>query len=129
MATTNTKSRLSRKYVYAPLTDLSVDLETATLNKVALLTDPAVEPSDADPDDWIDGIVVTQTGANSSLWVEEIGDAIAILVGPERGDATGSTDLASGEYMMWSDWKVPGSDERHVEWHGKVTIVTAPGSF
>lgn len=114
------KPYLSRQYVYAPLANLNVDLSTATLHKVAFMTSPTVEPADVD---WLDAIVVT-TG--HALYDASIGDALAILVGPARGDAVTTEDLAAGSYTMWSDWSIPGSDERNVDWHGTVTIVTAP---
>lgn len=120
------KTRLSRKYVYARLANLNVDLSQATLHKVALMEDPTQEPSDESPNDWLDGIVVTQ---GHDLYRPEIGPAIAILIGPDRGDTVDTTDKPAGKYMMWTDWKVSGSDERHAEWHGPVEVVTAPGGF
>lgn len=112
-----TKPRLSRQYIYAPLTDLNFDLSTADVRRVAFMADATAEPGDAD---WREAIVVT-TG--HALYRAEVGDALAILVGPARGDAVTTEDLAVGEYLMWSDTKVPTSDERITVWHGPVTIV------
>lgn len=115
-----TKPRLSRQYLYLPFSELSFDLSTADVHQVALMSDPTAEPAEAD---WLDAIVVT---SGHDLYVESIGDSLAILVGPDRGDTVDTEDLPAGEYTAWTDVSTPGSDERLADWHGTVTVVTAP---
>lgn len=133
------KTRLSRQYVYLPFAGSNVNLGAATVHRVAFVSDPTSEPVDAD---WREAIVVTATngtgGAPHSLWDDLLAavapgpgaapapppdGAFAILVGPTRGDTVTTEDLAVGEYLAWSDTKVPGSDERPATWHGPVSIV------
>ena len=117
------KSRLSRQYVYAPLTDLNFSLDTATVHKVAFMSNPDVEPQEVD---WVEAEVIT---SGHSLYDQAIGNALAVLVGPARGDDVTSEDLSAGEYLLWSDVSVPSSDERIVVWHGPVEVIEAPGEF
>jgi hypothetical protein len=128
MATTDEKSRLSRKYVYAPLADLgTIDLDTAAVKRIAFIANATDEPTEPD---WNDALIVTLS-TNPNLYRAEIGEALAALVGPLQSGETGITtkDLATGQYMVWTDWTIPGSDERNIEWHGPITVKTAAGTF
>lgn len=126
-----TKPYLSRQYIYAPLTDLSFDLASATIARIAFMPNTTAQPADAD---WFNAIIVTSTngtaGSPHTLYKAAFGDSLAILVGPIRTGETGITtrDLAAGTYLMWVDvGGVAGSAERYVDWSGPVTIVTAKG--
>ena len=126
-----TKPYLSRQYIYAPLTGLNFNLNSATIARIAFMPNTTTQPADAD---WFNAIVVTSTngtgGAPHALYKAAIGDSLAILVGPLRTGETGITtrDLPAGVYLMWVDvGGVTGSDERYVDWSGSVTIVTAKG--
>jgi len=119
------KSRLSRQYVYAPLADLNFPLDDANVHQVAFMPTFDAEPLESD---WVEALVVTQNNENSSLYSQAIGNSLAVLVGPERGDAVDTEDLAAGDYLLWSDVSVPESDERIVVWHGAVEVIEAPGN-
>lgn len=111
-----TKQQLSRQYVYAPLSDTSFDLADADVAQVAFMTDATTEPTDTD---WVSAIVVDDT---HELYDADIGEALAVLVGPARGDTVTTEDLATGDYTVWSDVSTPGSDERLVSIHGTLSI-------
>lgn len=118
MALSSEKPRLSRQHLYAPFADLNFDLATANVHQVALMG-AGIEPAELD---WLDAVVVT-TG--HALYREDVGDALAVLVGPERGDVVTTNDLDAGTYQVWTDTSVPASDERVVEVHGTITVVAA----
>lgn len=115
MALSNEKPRLSRQYLYVRFADLSFDLATADVSRVALL-DAGVEPQE---EDWIEATVVTN---GHVLYRADVGDAFALLIGPTRGDAVDTNDLEPGTYQCWTDTSTPDSDERIVEVHGTITV-------
>jgi hypothetical protein len=106
---------LSREYLYVPITDLNVTVANITLSKLAFLAS-AVEPADVD---WEDAIVA---GVGHPLYRAEIGPAFVILIGPTRGDAVTTLDLANGDYQVWVDVKTSDSDERIVRIAGTLTV-------
>ncbi|MCA1806526.1 MAG: hypothetical protein LC687_01485 [Actinobacteria bacterium] len=109
---------LSRQYVYAAFDSLNFDISTADVHRIAFLTDPLVAPADGD---WEEAIVVD----DSHPWyIQSFGaGALALLVGPARGDAVTTLELAEGLYVMWTDVSTPTSDERVVSFHGTVEVV------
>jgi len=114
----NEKPVQSRQYLFVRFADTSFDLGDADVHRVAFM------PAGAEPgeDDWLEGIVVTE---GHPLFREDVGEAFALLVGPDRGDVVDTVDLDPGIHQVWSDSSVPESDERIVELHGTVTIVSA----
>ena len=113
--------RLNRAYMYVPLDDLNFDFSTADVHQVAFKTDPELEP---DEQDWVEAIVVD---SNHDLYRPDIGDALAILIGPDRGDSVTSEELAADTYLVWVDLSAPGTDERIVDWAGEVEVVAGWG--
>lgn len=102
-----TKPQLSREYLYFPFAEMNFDVDDLTFQKVAF-TDEGVEPTDPD---WQDAIVVNSAHA---LFQPTIGEGLAILVGPTRGDSVTTFDPPDGDSQVWIDVKVTGSDERVV---------------
>jgi hypothetical protein len=113
-----TKPELSREYLYVPFSAMNFEVADLVVNGVAF-TAAGVEPIE---DDWIDAIVVDEL---HDLYVSSIGEGLAVLVGPERGDTVTTEDLAAGEYQVWIDAAVTGSDERVVRTAGILTVVAA----
>ncbi|MCA1806993.1 MAG: hypothetical protein LC687_03950 [Actinobacteria bacterium] len=110
---------LSRQYVYAAFDSLNFDLSTADVHKIAFLTDPLVAPADTD---WEEAIVVDST---HPWYISAFAEgALALLVGPARGDTVTTLELAAGSYVMWTDVSTPTSDERVVSFHGTIEVVT-----
>jgi len=112
------KPTLSRDYVYVPLGQLNVPVDSLTVHNVAFMAASA-EPQD---EDWHEAIPVD---ANHPLYVSNIGNALAILVGPKRGDDVDSLELDAGDYQVWVDVAADGSDERIVRRAGTFTISAA----
>jgi hypothetical protein len=118
MALSNEKPRLSRQFMYARFRDLNFPLADADVHRLALM-DAGQEPSEQD---WLDALKVTE---GHSLYKPDVGDALALMVGPGRGDLVDTYDLPVGVYQVWSDTSTPASDERVVEVHGTITVVSA----
>lgn len=110
-----TKPRLSREYVYIPMGGIGYDVDDLTVNAIAF-KGAAEEPAEID---WIDAIVVN---AAHAIYDPAIGESLALLVGPDRGDTVTTEDLPNGDYQMWVDAKIPTSDERIVRVAGVLTI-------
>ena len=117
MALSDSKPRLSRQYVYCPFASLNFNLGDADVKRVALMDEAGVEPAE---EDWIEAIAVSE---GHEFYVSEIGPALALLVGPDRGDNVTTEDLPLGTYQCWTDSSVPSSDERIVELHGTINVV------
>jgi hypothetical protein len=100
---------------------MNVDVATLTLHNIAFTASSGVEPLDS-PSDWDAAIVVT-LALEPDLYVSSIGDSLAILTGPLRGDAVTTVDLAVGDHQVWVEVKEPASDERIVRTAGIYTIV------
>lgn len=109
------KPTLSREYLYVPLTQINFDVADLDVNQMAF-TDAGIEPTEPD---WITAIVVDDT---SPLFDASIGESIALLVGPERGDVVTTEELGAGDYQVWIDVSVPSSDERVVRVAGTLTV-------
>jgi hypothetical protein len=115
------KPQLSREYLYVPFDQMEgLDVDDLVVSRLAFM-DAGVEPAELD---WIDAIIV---GSLDPLYVPAIGEAIALLVGPDRGDSVTTEDLAIGDYQVWVDAAVTGSDERIVRVAGLLEI-TATGA-
>ena len=110
-----TKPRLSREYVYVPMGGIGYDVDDLEVNAIAF-KDAGVEPAEID---WIDAIVVNDAHA---IFEPSIGESLALLVGPDRGDTVTTEDLALGDYQLWVDAKIPTSDERIVRVAGILTV-------
>lgn len=115
------KPTLSREYLFFPLAGLNVDIANLTVHRVAF-TDAGVEPTDPD---WLEAIVVDDQHA---LYNPDIGESLAILVGPDRGDVVTTEDLTSGDYQTWVEATVTGSDERVVRVAGTFTVSATGGA-
>lgn len=115
------KPQLSRDYMYVPFDNMTgLDVDDLVVSRVAFM-DAGVEPAEID---WIDAIIA---GSADPLFVPSFGEAIVLLVGPDRGDAVTTEDLAIGDYQVWVDAAVAGSDERIVRVAGLLEV-TATGS-
>lgn len=115
-----TKPRLSREYLYVPLAAMNVTVATLTIHNIAFKAE-GVEPLDS-PSDW-DAATVVTLALEPDLYVTSIGDSLAILTGPLRGDTVTTVDLAVGDHQVWVEVGEPGSDERIVRTAGIYTIV------
>ena len=111
-----TKPQLSREYVYVPFTQMNMEVADLSLQQIAFIDTPGTEPAEID---WIPAIAVDSV---DPLYVPSIGEAITLLVGPDRGDAVTTEDLPDGDYQVWIDAAVTGSDERIVRVAGILTI-------
>ena len=109
------KPTLSREYLYVPFTSMNFVVSRLDVHEMAFKA-AGVQPVDAD---WIEAIVVSST---HPLYVSSIGESLALLVGPARGDAVTTEELADGDYQVWVDAAVPTSDERVVRVAGVLTI-------
>jgi len=114
-----TKPRLSRENLYIPFTAMNFDPADLVVNQIAF-TDEGVEPAELD---WLDAIPVEDT---DPAYVVSIGEGMYILVGPTRGDSVTTEDLPLGDYQVWVDVAVTGSDERIVRVAGLLEV-TATG--
>lgn len=112
------KPRLSREYVYVPFTGMNFDVTDLIVNRIAFMAE-GVEPTDGD---WITAIVVD---AVDPLFVSSIGEGLALLVGPDRGESVVTEDLALGDYQAWVEAAITGSDERVVRVAGTLSITLA----
>lgn len=115
-----TKATLSREYLYIPLSNINFAMADLNLHKVAF-KDAGVEPLDGD---WITAEVVTSAHA---LYQASIGESIAVLIGPARGDAVSTNDLAAQDWQVWCEVSTAASDERVVRVAGTLTV-SATGS-
>lgn len=109
------KAQLSREYLYIPLASMNFDVNDLVVNGVAFKA-AGVVPAEID---WRTAIVVDNT---HPIYKPSIGEGIALLVGPARGDLVTTEDLANGDYQVWVDLSVMGSDERVVRTAGILTI-------
>lgn len=110
--------QLSRQYVYAAFDSLNFSIADADVHRIAFLNDPELAPSESD---WNEAIVVDD---EHQWYTSEFGaGALAILVGPERGDIVTTLELQPGLYVMWTDLSTPTSDERVVSFHGTIEVV------
>lgn len=114
------KATLSREYLYIPLSEMNFVVADLNLHRVAF-KDAGVEPLDGD---WIDAIVVDSQHA---LYKASIGAAVAVLIGPARGDAVTTNDLTAQDWQVWVEVSTAASDERVVRVAGTLTI-SATGS-
>ena len=112
-----TKPTLSREYLYVPFTNMNFDVDDLAVNQIAF-TDAGVAPAELD---WEPAIVVNSLHA---LYVASIGEGLAILVGPTRGDTVTTVDLAAQDWQVWIDAAVTGSDERVVRAAGVLEVNT-----
>ena len=112
-----TKPTLSREYLYVPMANMNFDVEDLDVHEMAFKS-AGVEPLDAD---WITAIAVDTT---HPLYVSSIGESLALLVGPTRGDAVTTENLALGDYQVWIDAAIPTSDERVVRLAGVLSITS-----
>jgi hypothetical protein len=109
------KPTLSREFLYVPFDQMNMPVASLTVNRLAFM--PAgTEPVEGD---W-DPAIPVDTG--DPLYVSAIGDALVMLIGPTRGDSVTTNDLAEGDYQVWVDAKVSGSDERIVRVAGLLEI-------
>lgn len=92
---------LSRELVYVKLSELNVIAGSLTIHALAFKDTPGVSPSEVD---WIDATVTTKDGV----------DALAVLVGPTRGDTVTTNPLADADYQVWIDASEDVSGERVV---------------
>lgn len=110
-----TKATLSREYLFIPIDQLSFAIADLNLHRIAF-KDAGVEPLDAD---WIVAIKVDSAHA---LYQASIGESIAVLVGPARGDAVSTNDLAAQDWQCWCEFSTASSSERVVRVAGTLTV-------
>ncbi len=110
-----TKPELSREYLYIPMTNMNFDVADLDVHQVAF-TEEGVAPLELD---WLEAIAVDELHA---LYRPSIGQSLAILVGPTRGDSVTTEDLAPGDHQVWVDVAIPTSDERVVRAAGILTV-------
>lgn len=113
-----TKPQLSREYLYVPFTNMNFVVADLNVHRMAFKA-AGVEPVDSD---WQVAIKVT---VGHAIYLASIGEGIALLVGPTRGDSVTTFDLANGDYQVWVEARVPTSDERVVRVAGVLTVSTA----
>jgi len=109
------KPTLSREYIYVPLADLNFTVADLDLHRVAF-TNAGVEPLDGD---WNVATVIDSAHAR---YQASIGEAIEIMVGPDRGDAVTTFDLAAQDWQVWIEASTATSDERVVRVAGTLTV-------
>lgn len=114
-----TKPQLSREYLYIPMSQMTFDVDDMDVHQVAF-TAAGVAPLEVE---WIQAIAV---GSAHALYRPTIGESLAVLVGPDRGDIVTSEDLTAGDYQVWVDVAIPTSDERVVRAAG-ILIVNVTG--
>lgn len=114
------KPTLSREYIFVPLSEINFDVADLNLHRMAF-TAAGIEPTDPD---WIDAIAVDDTHA---LFNGTIGEAVALLVGPARGDAVTTEDLTAGDHQVWVEVSTAASDERVVRVAGTLTVSATGG--
>lgn len=110
-----TKPTLSREYLFVPFTDMNFDVSDLDVHEMAFKA-AGVEPAEVD---WIEAIKVD---SGHALYQASIGEGLALLIGPTRGDAVTTNNLALGDYQVWIDAAVPSSDERVVRVAGVLSI-------
>jgi hypothetical protein len=110
-----TKPQLSREYLYVPMSQMNFDVDDMDVHQIAF-TAEGIEPAE------LDWIVAFAVGSADPLYQPSIGEALAILVGPTRGDSVTTEDLADGDYQVWVDVAIPTSDERVVRTAGILTV-------
>lgn len=110
-----TKPTLSREYLYVPVAGLNVDIGALSTAQLAFMG-AGIEPAEID---WLTALVVDDV---HPAFDPDIGNAIAILVGPDRGDGVTTETLGAGDFQVWADIAVTGSDERIVRVAGTLTI-------
>lgn len=115
-----TKATLSREYLYIPMSEINFAIADLNLHRMAF-TNAGVEPTDPD---WVDAIKVDSAHA---LYKASIGEAIALLVGPARGDVVTTKDLTAQDWQVWAEVSTAASDERVVRVAGTLTV-SATGS-
>jgi hypothetical protein len=115
-----TKPELSREYLYVAMDNMNFDVTELDVHQIAF-TAEGIEPTEPD---WLEAIPVD---ALHALFVSSIGESLAILVGPTRGDSVTTEDLVEGDYQVWIDVAIPTSDERVVRTAG-ILEVTATGA-
>lgn len=109
------KPTLSREYLYVPFTEMEgIDVDALDVGQLAFMS-PATEPLEAD---WEVAIIA---GTGDPLFQADIGEALVILIGPDRGDSVTTLDLPDGDFQVWVDAKPTGSDERVVRVAGTFT--------
>lgn len=109
------KPELSREYLYVPMANMNFDVDDMDVHNIAF-TAAGVAPLEVE---WIVAIAV---GSLDPLYQPSIGEALAILVGPDRGDTVTTEDLVAGDYQVWVDVAIPTSDERVVRAAGILTV-------
>lgn len=92
---------LSRELVYIKLSELNLDAGLLTIHALAFMDTPGISPAEVD---WVDAIITTKDGE----------DALAVMVGPTRGDVVTTEALADADYQVWVDASVDVTGERVV---------------
>lgn len=109
------KPELSREYLFVPMSQMNFDVTDLDVHNMAF-TDAGVAPLEPA---WLDAIVVDTL---SPLYQASIGESLALLVGPDRGDVVTTEELVAGDYQVWIDVAIPTSDERVVRAAGILTV-------
>lgn len=110
-----TKATLSREYLFVPLSNINFAIADLDLHRMAF-KDAGVEPLDGD---WITAIKVDSAHA---LYQASIGESVALLVGPARGDTVTTEDLTAQDWQVWVEVSTAASDERVVRVAGTLTV-------
>ena len=111
-----TKPTLSREYLYVPFTNMNFVVSTPRRPRDGV-------QSGRGANRWTPtGSTAITVSSTHPLYVSSIGESLALLVGPTRGDAVTTENLAVGDYQVWVDAAVPTSDERVVRVAGVLSI-------
>jgi hypothetical protein len=92
---------LSRELVFVKLSELNVTAGSLVINRIAFIDTPGTSPSDPD---WLDATVTTKDAE----------DALAVMIGPTRGDTVDTEPLADGDYQVWIEVSESTAGERVV---------------
>lgn len=109
------KPELSREYLFVPMSQMNFTITALDVHQMAF-TAAGVAPLEVE---WNVAIVVDSL---SPLYRPTIGESLALLVGPERGDVVTTENLAAGDYQVWIDVAIPTSDERVVRTAGILEV-------
>lgn len=92
---------LSREIVYVKLSQLNLDPQNLTVHQIAFIDTPGTSPEE---EDWLTATVTEKDGT----------PALAVMVGPERGDSVSTNELEDADYQVWVDVSVDTTGERVV---------------